>query len=472
MLRYWSIRYFFVVVASMVLVATATLFSVNRVHVENQSNALATFVRLVAWDMSAPGGEMGLAEWQAAVQQGMEEAGFPQVRPVVFILDETGQVVRRAPENPVREALLVLEAMAVEPEAYGEVQRIEPATGNGVSWLAALEPLEYGRTPGHAVAVMPLEKVTPAIERFRLVRLAGTATVLVVGWWVVYLMTRRLVTPIRSAADAVRRIASGCYDVKLDPGKHQPKEIAELLEAFADMAERLREHEALRRQLLAGVTHELRTPITSVSGLLQAVRDKVVTGEEAEQFLHNAMKHTDRLQKLVEDLLEFNRFSAQEITVRLTHADLSALVGEIAQRWYDGQGTAAAGLSMSLEADEEEDWSLQTDPDRVEQMLVNLLNNAREEMREGGTIRIVLARQGDAFLVHVADTGSGIPEGEQPHLFEPYFRGERKKRHVRGLGLGLSFSRLIARSLGGDLVLAKSDARGSTFLLKLPRETR
>jgi signal transduction histidine kinase len=473
MLRHWSIRYFFVVVASMVLVAMATLFSVNRVHVENQSEALATFVRAVAREPSAPGGgETRDAEWRAALQRGMAEAGFPQVQPVVFVLDEAGHVMRQAPEQPVREALLVLEAMTVEPGAYGKVQRIEPVEGDNRSWLAALEPLEHGGTPGHAVAVMPLEMVMPAVERFRLVRLAGTTTVIVVGWGVVYLMTRRLVAPIRSAADAVRRIAAGRYDVKLDRGKGQPKEIAELMDAFADMAERLREHEALRRQLLAGVTHELRTPITSISGLLQAVRDKVVTGEEAELFLRNAMKQTDRLQKLVEDLLEFNRFSAQEITVRLTHADLFTLVGEIVRRWHDGQGEAAAGLSLCLEADEEEDWSVRTDPDRIEQVLVNLLNNARDEMRDGGTVRIGLVCEGDAFLVQVADTGAGIPEGEQLHLFEPYFRGERKKRQIRGLGLGLPFSRLIARSLGGDLVLAKSDASGSTFVLKLPRESR
>jgi signal transduction histidine kinase len=459
------------VVASMVLVATATLVSVNRVHVETQRDALATFARAVAREPIAPGATRE-AEWQAALRRGLEEAGFPQDRPVAFLLDEAGHVARQSPERPGREAELVLAAMAVEPGAYGIVQRIEPVPGSGRSWLAVLEPLEQGDAPALAVAAMPLERIMPAVERFRLVRLAGTFTVILVGWGIVYLMTRRFVAPIRAAADAVRRIADGHYDVKLSRDGRQPKEIAELMDAFADMAERLREHEALRRQLLAGVTHELRTPITSVSGLLQAVRDKVVTGEEAELFLHNALKQADRLQKLVDDLLEFNRFAAQEITVRLAHANLFALVGEIVHRWRAGQGEAADGLSIGLEADEAEDWSLRTDPERIEQVLVNLLNNARDEMPEGGSIRIGLVREGDAFHVHVTDTGAGVPEAEQPHLFEPYYRGERKKRRIRGLGLGLPFSRLIARSLGGDLVLAKSDGRGSTFTLILPREPR
>lgn len=455
---------------SMVVVATATLYSVHRNYAEGQAESIAAFVLAVAREpVLAEGNGSGGTEWHAFLRREMEVAALPQAQPAVYLLDETGLVIRHYPDHPAAEAKQVLDAISLAPDSDGTVQTIEPVPGEGGVWLAAVKQLEGGPMPGHAVALMPLETMMPALERFRLVRLAGAATMILVGWGVVYLMTRRFVEPIRSAVAAVRQIVAGNYDINLKDEQHQTKEIAELMEAFADMAKRLRQHESLRGQLLAGVTHELRTPITSISGLIQAVRDGVVTGEEAEKFLEAGLKQTDRLQKMVDDLLEFNRFATQEITVRLTDVYLPTLVKDAVQRWSFGQETAGTGLTVRIDADRTQDWRVQTDPERIEQVLVNLLNNARDEMPDGGEIRITLAADPDHVLVHVADTGPGIPVDQQLHLFEPYFRGERKKRRIHGLGLGLSFSLLIARSLGGELSLAASDATGSTFTLRLPR---
>lgn len=461
----------------MVVVALATLYSVHRNHVEGQIESLTVFVQTVAREsVSMHGEDLNGGGWHVFLQREMGAAGMPYVQPVVYVLDEAGDVMRHYPEHPAAGTDQVLAEMMARAGAAGSVQTVDSVAGQGGTWLATMMPLESGQLAGHVVAMMPLETMVPALERFRLVRLAGTVTVIIVGWLVVYLMTRRFVEPIRAAVAAVRQIVAGNYDVKLNHEQQQTKEIAELTDAFADMAERLRQHETLRRQLLAGVTHELRTPITSISGLIQAVRDGVVTGDEAAKFLDNSLKQTNRLQKLVDDLLDFNRFAVQEITVRKTEVHLLTLVKDVIQRWPFGDEAARSGLSVLVTADAERDWHLLTDPERIEQILINLLNNAREEMEEmegmsgaTGEIRIGLVSEHDSLLVHVADTGSGIPEDEQPYLFEPYYRGERKKRRTHGLGLGLSFSRLIARSLGGELDLAESHSRGTTFTLRLPR---
>jgi len=232
------------------------------------------------------------------------------------------------------------------------------------------------------------------------------------------------------------------------------------------MADRLHWLETLRTQLLACVTHELKTPVASISGLLQAMKDGVVSGEERERFLEVCLADSKRLQKMVSDLLEFNRFAGNAVAVVKETRDLPALVGEIAERWRDGQREADVRVEVETASDAA-DWRTRTDPGRVEQILVNLLNNARDAM-EGGVIAIRLLADSSRYRIQVRDTGHGIPREEQLDIFEPFYRGRQKQSKVRGLGIGLPFSRLIARSLGGDLVLTDSSPAGSTFTLLLP----
>jgi signal transduction histidine kinase len=290
-------------------------------------------------------------------------------------------------------------------------------------------------------------------------------TLMLSGYALVYAMTRRLVRPIREAADAAKQVIEGNYRVKLN-ADHEEEEIHELMASFGEMADRLRTLESLRTQLLAGVTHELRTPVTSISGLIQAVQDGVVGGEEAGQFLEICREECRKLERMVEDLLEFNRFSAGMIAIKPEPLDLLAAVTEITAKWRLSH--KPEGVEIRIIADEQADWRMNTDRGRLEQTLVNLLNNALAALRPNGELRIRLNADPAAFRIQVEDTGLGIPAEEQPFVFEPFYRGKEKKMRVRGLGLGLPFSRLIARSLGGDLLLTHSGPEGTAFTLVLP----
>jgi len=245
----------------------------------------------------------------------------------------------------------------------------------------------------------------------------------------------------------------------------------QLLQAFKDFKEmiaRLKQSEALRIELLAQVTHELKTPVTIISGLLQALRDQVVTGEEARQFLEICYQETTHLQKMMEDLLDFNAFLTGALPVRKRLSNLNNLIEGIISQWLLGQEKKGITVIPRLPARE---LKLSTDPLRLRQILYNLLNNAKEACPEGGKVKIEvrLDEKDKEIKIDVKDNGPGIPPSDQELIFERFFRGPAQKSRRRGLGLGLPFSKLMAQALGGDLYLKETSAQGTTFTLTLPK---
>ena len=287
----------------------------------------------------------------------------------------------------------------------------------------------------------------------------------VLGWGVIYLLSRHLTRPFHKVAAAARQIIGGDYRLTLDTIVRET-ELHELIRAFNEMTARLRHLEALRTELLAGVTHELKTPVAAISGLLQAVRDQVVTGTEAQEFLAIAAKETTRLQRMIEDLLAFNAFAAGELRVEKTLCPLNTLVQEIADQWLLGQEEGRVKIKVQPRP---EDPIITTDPLRLRQILYNLFNNAQQALPAGGKIEVTFDETKDEIRINVRDNGPGIPPAEQGLIFERFFRGGSKKDRVRGMGLGLPFSKMMAQALGGDLDLTNTSAQGTTFTLTLKK---
>jgi signal transduction histidine kinase len=233
------------------------------------------------------------------------------------------------------------------------------------------------------------------------------------------------------------------------------------------MAARLGRLEELRTELLAGVSHELKTPVASLHGLIRAVRDQVVSEEEAREFLDISLKQTDMLQRMINDLLDFNSFASGVIQVRQDRLDLGKLLREIVYQWE--QLYHDEGLILEIDVTEQT-FTVTGDSTRIQQIVVNLLNNSRQAFQGKGTIRVLLSDHSDlACEVRVLDNGPGIPDAEHVHIFERYFRGESKKLNAGGLGLGLTYSRMLAEAMQGQLNLLSSSPEGTVFQLLLPK---
>lgn len=466
LLHSWTVRYFIVVLLCMIVIGSAALFMIQRNSVTEQYKAVEGMARAIAEEAVKHGGKMPDGEPLARfLNDRVLEYGLGE-RPVMVILDASGRTVQHHP--PV----LPLETNRLEAK-LNDIKRGGPRSfeleplGERQPYLTASYPMTASAgIIGYALYLSPKTNVLQGLLEFRLFRLAALTGFLLSGWCIVYLLTRRLVKPIRQAVDAANQIVAGNYDLQVNL-KQPEKEIHQLMVSIKEMADRLRQLEETRAQMLAGVTHELKTPVASISGLIQAVKEGVVSGEEADEFLNNSLKQTDRLHKIIDDLLAFNSFAGNVAAVKEEMANPEEIVRDIVGRW--SRGRPATDLEVTVEADRESrNGRIWTDPARVEQILVNLLNNAKDAMEIGGKIRVRLVAVESGFRIQVEDTGSGIEQEEQSDIFEPFYRGKAKRRKVSGLGLGLPFSRMIARALGGDLVLSDSGPGGTTFALTLP----
>lgn len=284
------------------------------------------------------------------------------------------------------------------------------------------------------------------------------------GWAAIYVLSNRLAKPIKDVSEAAKLVAEGHYHVDI-PNDSKEKEVSELIHSFKEMTYKLERLESLRTELLAGVTHELKTPVTSISGLLQAMKDGVVTGDEAKEFLTISLNETEKMKTMVEDLLAFNQFATNVVPVNKEVHDINKVVKDAVFSWEIAQQEEIEVKLSPLSSPGE----IAVDPIRFQQVMTNLLNNANQAMEGKGDISITMLDNETQIMIDVSDTGSGIPEAEQPYIFERFFRGEKKKYKVRGLGLGLALSKMIAQALDGDLVLLKSSSEGTTFRIILPK---
>jgi signal transduction histidine kinase len=376
-------------------------------------------------------------------------------QPQVFITDLEGNIInsgmqRRGPEWGGMGSF----RGQIPSEVIDSQTSAKKLSANGVDIYAVKAPILIDdRQSGWVVVMQKATDLTNVDQEYRLliILLIGLG---LLGWIVIYFLTKKILKPIQDVARAAAQVREGDYDIKLESAPNEI-EINELVTSFKEMANRLNQLEKMRAELLAGVTHDLKTPVTSISGLVQAVRDGIVTGEERQEFLDITIKEIQRLQTMIADLLDFNSLAAGAFTIRTENCQLNKLVQEIARQW---QVTQNEPVDLKVITPDYPIHAM-TDPLRLQQIMINLLNNSYHALAKDGSISIILS----VGSIDVQDTGSGIPESEQALIFERFYRGEKKKLKVRGLGLGLPFSKMMARAIGADLILKESTPQGSTF---------
>ncbi len=233
--------------------------------------------------------------------------------------------------------------------------------------------------------------------------------------------------------------------------------------------ERLREADRLKDEFVALISHDLRTPLTSIMGYLELVLDDDNLTEEQRGFLNVADRNADRLLRLVNDLLFVARFEAGELELRPTELDLAAVVRQSVEE--SGPRAAAGGVELTCEAGAVS--AVQADKGRMFQLVENLVSNAIKFTPEGGEVRVSVTPVNGVVRLEVADTGIGIASGEQEHLFERFFRASTASEHqIPGTGLGLYITRAIVEAHGGSIAVRSGPGEGTSFCVELPARPR
>jgi signal transduction histidine kinase len=243
-------------------------------------------------------------------------------------------------------------------------------------------------------------------------------------------------------------------------------ELSELAGAAATTIEKLGRAESARSDLVAAVSHDLRTPLTSLRLLAEAVDDDIVDPATRSRYLHQMRRHIDVLSALIDDLFELSRLEAGDIHWTLQRVPLGELVEEAVEALRPQ--ARAKGVAMSADVRARE--PARGDPEHLQRVLFNLIQNAIRHTPAHGSVT-VLAEAGaaDRLEVEVGDTGDGIGDDERARVFEPFFRGGAEAARTRaGAGLGLAISRAIVEAHGGRIWLAES-ATGTRVRFSLPR---
>jgi len=455
--RYWTTRYVLTLVAGLAFIAFISAIWIRYTTLEHRLNMMEFMAQEIAERFS--GGDQNFAEGERPGKL-PDRSRLMDLKgdPLIYIADGNGNVLstNRPPKSAEQELPL---SILKERQT---VQELKTAKSGAIYMVKAPITLD-SETVGWVVMMETKENLTQVEQEYRQLFLVMLALA-VLGWAAIYFLSKRLAHPIKEVAHAARQIQNGDYEITL-PEQVEEEEVYELIESFREMSKQLQRLEALRTELLAGVTHELKTPVASISGLLQALNDKVVTGEEAEEFLQISLKESAKMKKMVEDLLAFNSFAANAIPVNLDVFSLNQLTSDFAREW----AITHEGVDVQIETSlPDQEILVSTDSMRLHQVLTNLVNNAIHAIEAPGHIQMTAGLAGGQAFIDVQDAGIGIPEAEQKLIFERFYRGENKKYRIGGLGLGLPFSKMLAQSMGGDLELIESTPAGTVFRMTLP----
>ena len=283
----------------------------------------------------------------------------------------------------------------------------------------------------------------------------------------VQFLARGMTAPLREMAAAAGEMAEGRYERRVRTTSRD--EVGELAGAFNRMAAELAEVERERRELIANVSHELRTPISAVRALLENLVDGVEPADPA--TLETMLDQVERLGRLVSQLLDLSRLEERDEVLERREFTLAPLLESAVRVAQVGgrPGAASVGLELSVEPP-----SLRAngDPERIHQVVANLLDNAIRHSPAGGRVAVGARSAAAGVELEVADEGPGIPEGEEDRIFERFYRSDSAHSSDGGTGLGLAIARWIVELHGGAIRAERRRPSGCRMVVALPRAAR
>jgi signal transduction histidine kinase len=337
--------------------------------------------------------------------------------------------------------------------------------------VSILAPVIFGglvsgpMAPSHEMAMGEMMGlVARAFERTLLYSLLAAALAAAVTATLASLfVARRIVRPLRLMRAATRRIAAGRYDERV-PSK-TADELGELAESFNAMAKTLEATEQRRLDLISDVSHELRTPLSTIEGYMEGLIDGVVEPSDETWALVHA--EAERLRRLVDDLQELSRAETGRLTLRKERVSPEEAIRQVAGRLlplFDARGiTLKIDVQTGL-------LPVLADPDRLAQVLTNLLSNALRYTPPGGSVTAEAGPRKGQGLFSISDTGEGIAQEHLGHVFERFYRADRaRSRGDGGAGLGLAISKALVEAMGGDIwAESRGPGQGAAFYFTLP----
>jgi two-component system sensor histidine kinase BaeS len=338
--------------------------------------------------------------------------------------------------------------------------------GDAQEMHVAVPVLVDGRLVGAVYLSQSLRDVSAVMRDLRVRWLLATVVALGLSGVVGLLLSGAISRPLRRLTMAAGAVAEGELDQQVPVRTRD--ELGQLSQAFNEMTDRLRAVRQMQVDFVANVSHELRTPLTAIKGLVETLRDGAVDDTQVrDRFLETVEDETDRLIRLVNDLLILSRADSEALNLRREPGDLATLAVVAVERL--APWAAEQDITLRVEACPDIPPAI-VDSDRMEQVLVNLLDNAIKFSRPGGSVTVEVAEVvGPMIQVMVRDEGIGIPAEALPRIGERFYRADRaRSRSEGGSGLGLAIARALVEAHGGSLHVDSEEGHGTVVVFTVP----
>ena len=467
--------YLVVIVICLLLASVVFVLFLTRYEKDRARDDLRRQVGVVARDIGRVVGELGLRARSGAsgtessqprrIVQGVLNTESRVLGTKLFLVDSSGTVVAEANRGiRVTGRTLDLPPSLLEQDSQRVVDEFLTRFGREYLFVSA-PTLVDKTTQGFLMAIKPLNEIgTGAGSLIWYMALAGLIALGVSTLLALYL-SGTISRPIGAVTQAARKMAAGDYDQEVPVTGSD--ETGELARDFNMMAERVRTAYELQQNFVGNVSHELRTPLTSIEGFSQALLDGVSRGEdERRRSLEIINQESKRLVRVLNDLLLLSQMDAGELHPEKKPVDVVDLMRKMDSLYHARADEGGVSLRLDTPASA---VTLNTDPDRLELVLTNLLDNAMEYTAPGGTITLSCTVGAEVVDISVADTGEGIRPELLPRIFERFYRGEKSRATRRGgAGLGLSICKELVKTLGGRIRVESLPGEGTTFTVTLP----
>jgi signal transduction histidine kinase len=322
-----------------------------------------------------------------------------------------------------------------------------------------------GNTHGYLILNSLITPVNTTITMLKQSTLQISVILIIISAVLSVIMSRSIANPIQKITDSATRLAKGEYKTEFDGGNfYETKQLASTLNYASSEISKIDE---LQRDLIANVSHDLRTPLTMIKAYAEMIRD--LSGEKKEkreEHLKIIIDETDRLALLVNDMLDLSKLENGSTPLNYTSFDINSKLKDIIERYKGFSGVRGYTINFS----DDTPVTVKCDMVKIEQVIYNLINNAINYTGEDKQVYITQTIEEDYVKVTVRDTGKGISEENIHQIFEKYYRCEKTKREVVGTGLGLSIVRAILKAHNFPFGVSSTPGAGTTFWFRVRRD--
>lgn len=386
----------------------------------------------------------------------------------LYIVDEKGKIIANSGIPGLPEGSLISKEEVGMLSRGHSIRKEYVDPFYGTRFLVSGKPIiTKGAFYGGVYVLSSIEAIHQSVQRVRYMLILSGMGAFFLALGFTFVLSRKLSDPLIAMERATRQIAKGKLDtrVKVTSGD----ELGSLAEAINDLAKNLQRYRDTRKEFFANISHELRTPITYIEGYAKILRDGLYESEEEKkQYLDIIHQESKRLIRMIEDLFELSKMEEGKFDLHLEWIDLAEVMESAVRKAH----LRANAKGLELELDIEEDLPfVYGDGLRMEQIFINLLDNAIRYTEQGKISIKMWREEGNRVMIHFEDTGIGIPEHEIPYIFERFYRVEKSRSRAHGgTGLGLAIVKQLVELQGGEIRVFSEVGKGTCFQIMFPAE--